>query len=749
MKFTYTKFGILKEVQVAPPYWHIVNEEGSKVSINYQQYARGQGFLDKLNELVGHPVVYRTTRRDESKGETGEWPSDHWFSDVFLDDGLSHNWPKEGDKETVQTIVELRLDMKRVAKRAERELKEAEQQRDYDRQQTEGMLKFEAEVEAMPYSDFSTLLNTDEFFRQNYAEYVKWKSERFRTDAEREQNADQKAAWDKIKPVGQLGFEWRHIGRIGSWEVSSDGNLKVWGQQYGEWYHFAFPQHVFYRTLQQSKLPTLQKHSVWALVNDNDHTKDITYVDMTVRLWVDDPEDNQWEPYSSINQTELLPHLIEKINDNANAMEAQAEGYGDAMMELELLKYSDEELIYFYQTELRQHERRAMGLEAAIADQLTNNPEFAKKFRQYSERRKELEEKGDNIFTAVTHIENFESYKWIELPAMFNVTERPHNPHAPNVFLNSPKVPLQVYYEKGDVRRWTFDGGPRIEGPKESLRFTMHHDFRGSAMRRKLTQQLDKFPIYLLVNEEKMTFLDVTLANGDLDEGRLELMQCYEDQEHHTRLSRKIERYAIDRSSQADSFEQAFLQARGELSQLTEERRAQVETWTDQVTENWEMLENEPRFRLLIIGMAVFANDRNGKSAVTHVDATLAVRCGINTSTKSKLVVDIYDRNYRRGEVNQNMVEAIINPDEEGNGQSVTIGIGKSSHKNYWDKWIITTAFSADSKLESALKKLGYRDFDRDNKTKPIGYFLRLHKDAIAMVRDRNHPYWKNPPARR
>ena len=71
MKFTYTKFGTLKEVQISKPYWHIVNEEGKKVSINYHQYARTQGFLDKLNELVGYPVVYRTTRRDEARKEAG------------------------------------------------------------------------------------------------------------------------------------------------------------------------------------------------------------------------------------------------------------------------------------------------------------------------------------------------------------------------------------------------------------------------------------------------------------------------------------------------------------------------------------------------------------------------------------------------------------------------------------------------------------------------------------------------------
>ena len=739
MKFTYTKFGTLKEVQISKPYWHIVNEEGKKVSINYHQYARSQRFLDKLNELVGHPVVYRTTRRDEAIGQTGEWPSDHWFSDVFLDDGLSHNWPKEGDKETVQTIVELRLELKRAAKRAEREVKEAEEQREFDRKQTTEMLAFEAVIESMRYDDYMGKMSSDDFFRERYGAFVTWRSERLRTNEEQNKYPEEKEKWERenLTTLKDKGYHWSYCGRIGTWEVDPEGNLKVWVEDYSDWYHFAFPQHVFYRTLQQSKLPTLQKHIVWALIKD-DHEDEMltTFADMTVRNWADDPEDNEWEPYKTLHETELLPHLIDKINDNANQMESNAEAYGEAMFKLELAKPSDEELLYFYQTEIRPHERRAMGLEAALAPRLEQDPEFAKKYRFYQELRKETDEAGKTFFTDVTLIEDFESYKWIELPAPFNVSERAKNPYAPNTFANTPTAPLQVYYEVGDIRVWTFDGGPPLKQPKDSQKFSMTHDFRGEAMRRKLVQQLDKMPIYLLVNEKTMTFLDVTLANGDLD--RLELMQAYGEEEHWTRLQRKIERFAIDKSEQADSFQNAYLEARDEINQLSMKDQQLLAYNIEQVNEHFDYMESVDNFPVMIIGMALKADNARANATIwpTHADASLAVRTGINTSKRSKLILDVFDRHYKNGEPFRNMVECTIE------GKDVTVGLGRSTDEGTRGKWMITTCFAASRRHEAALKKLGYSNDSRDMRNKPLQHFLDLYKEAAAMVVNPKHPSW-------
>ena len=745
MKFTYTKFGILKEVQTSPPYWHIVNEEGSKVSINYRQYARGQGFLDKLNELVGHPVVYRTTRRDESRGETGEWPSDHWFSDVFLDDGLSHNWPKEGDKETVQTIVELRLEMKRAAKRAERELKDAQEQRDFDQKQTEGMLKFESDIEAMPYNDYVAKMNTDEIFRGIYEQYVKWKSDRLRTDQER--RIKERVSSEKVEPTQRKTiaekYEWHYIGKIGTFESDPEGNLKVWGEEYGQWYHFAFPDHVFFRTLQLAKLPTLQKHNVWALIDDDNEFDPTTYIDMTVRHFHDEEIDVPMDPYQTLHQTELLPHLIEKINDNAAMMEQQASGYGDVLFELDMAKPSDEELLYFYQTEIRPHERRAMGLEAALAPRLEHDPEFAKKYRFYQEKLKETDEAGVAFFTDITPIEDFESYKWIELPAPFNVSERAKNPHAPFTLGNTPVAPLQVYYEVGDVRVWTFDGGPPLRQPENSQRFSMNHDFRGETMRRKLGK-LDKMPIYLLVNEKTMTFLDVTLANGDLDQ--LELMQCYGEEEHWLRLERKIERFAIDKSQEAADFESKYNEALDELDQYPPNEQFMIEYETEQIGVQWAKLTagvgKEGLYPLKVIGMALFASNAKEGQRVNHdhVTTSLAVRCGIDISKTSNVNADIWDRTQKQGKDHLNCVEATIN------GQDVTLAIGISTSDSYKGYWIIRTCFSGSKRHEKALKRLGYRPHHRNDQTKDIPWFLDLFRKANLMAHNDKHPYWTDTP---
>ena len=264
----------------------------------------------------------------------------------------------------------------------------------------------------------------------------------------------------------------------------------------------------------------------------------------------------------------------------------------------------------------------------------------------------------------------------------------------------------------------------------------MIHDFRGEAMRRKLNQ-LDKMPIYLLVNEKTMTFLDVTLANGDLDQ--LELMQCYGEEEHWLRLQRKIERFAIDKSQEADSFQKAYLEARDQIDQLPMKDQQLLAYYTEEITRQWDWLERQDPLTVMVIGMALKADNaiEGRKVWPTHTDATLAVRCGIDMSGFSKLRIKVVDRYYRGGEPHRNLCVC------EVNGQDVILALGKSTEEGTKGKWIITTAYqSQNAAFEKALRKLGYTGEQRDMRNKDISYFLGLYEKASQMAGNQKHPLW-------
>jgi len=222
-------------------------------------------------------------------------------------------------------------------------------------------------------------------------------------------------------------------------------------------------------------------------------------------------------------------------------------------------------------------------------------------------------------------------------------------------------------------------------------------------------------------------------------------MQCYEDQETSLRLQRKIERYAIDVSSQAKGFEAAWREAQDRIDQLPPEEQSMLEYDIAEIDRCWDTeIECTNKFPVVVLGMALFADNARADKTVwpTHIDASLAVRAGVDMSKRSKLVINVFDRHYKviDGELkpHRNWVEA------EVNGKDLTIALGRLTKEGYMNKWGIKTCLSGSRKHEAALKKLGYKDSDRDRKNKPIGYFLDLFKQAEAMVANENHPKWRN-----
>ena len=113
--FEYNKFGVLKQIESSGPYWIITNEKGDKRWINHQKFQRTYDFLEKMKMMIDHKVVYRTSKNH------GDYSSDRWFSDLYVDDGLSDNWPENGDPRVVQSLTEAKLTIKNLRNQAERE----------------------------------------------------------------------------------------------------------------------------------------------------------------------------------------------------------------------------------------------------------------------------------------------------------------------------------------------------------------------------------------------------------------------------------------------------------------------------------------------------------------------------------------------------------------------------------------------------------------------------------------------------
>ncbi|ADE38628.1 hypothetical protein [Candidatus Puniceispirillum marinum] len=698
MQFTYTPFGKLVEVQVVGNYYNIINEDGDSVSINHVKYMRSPEFLTKLQELVGHDVVYRSSVGNFSDGV---YSRKDWFTDVFLDDGLSAGWPKEGDDQAVESLMDARLALRRAKQKAEADAAELEVMKT--------QLNFEKRIEDMGYTQFRKMLNTDKDFTDSYRRYVLWKNERGRTPQERETYPQDKKDFESLPPLIEQGFEWRVLGTLQSFVEDDNGTIKVVTSE--ATIYFAFPKHIYYRKLIADKLDLMLRQPVWALINDEDHTKDIRFIDITIH----DQEDLDFLiSYKSLIEIETQPELAAKLSARAERLTLLDGVVSEQAMEIQLLTPTDDELVLFFNNEIRpwRPEGRDAYIEGRKAD-----PEFKRMYDHYKVRREAANGNNETLFLTEHPIKDVENYNWIELPAGFELD------------WNEEDDDLVVFYPKGDVRRWKYNANasrPTVSGVKAK-------DVLNRSMNRKL-MTFGNLPIYMFANDDG-EFVEVTLNDGSLEAGELNPLVNYEDTEPKSILDNKIRRFAMGKNQELADLEEKYEETERYNAGIPEDKRLQQEEWAEMVSDRIDELINAGKRSYLVVGMAVI--ESRYKHIPTHTDATLAVRCGINMSKSSKLIMAVHDQHYKNGKPLRNMVEATVyrNAKDE-HGFEMTVALGLSDYETYNGEIFIPTAWDiGDSRLLSKLKKLGYKSEQRNSKKYPISYFLDLHKRAMELVR--------------
>lgn len=722
MQFTYTPFGKLVEVQVIGNYYNIINEDGDSVSINHFKYRRSPEFLTKLQELVGHKVVYRSSVGNFSDGV---YSDKNWFTDVFLDDGLSAGWPKDGDPDVVESLMDARLALRRARQKAEADAAELEA--------IKTQLDFEKHIEGMGYTQFRKLLNTDINFGAAYGTYVKWKNERGRTPLERETYPQDKKDYDSQPPLIEQGFQWRVLGTLQSFVEDDNGTIKVVTSE--DTIYFAFPKHVYYRQLIAGKLDMMVRQPVWALINDEDHTKDIRFIDITIH---DVDDESFLTPYHSLVQIELQTELADKLRARAERLSHLDEVVADQAMQIEMSKPTDEELVEFYNEEVRPLE---------VANNLTYSSKsnyhetkskedsgYKRLWQGYLERSQELKDNNEEtIFIRSIPIDNPDTLRWIELPKGIKVEEKNNEPvsritEAMGILVSTPvqrpKVTpkVELYYEKGDVRRWSFDYG--ITHPKAR---------EGSRMSYK-ARLLKDLPIYLLVND-KNEFIDITVNDGRLENESLPTYKGYEERETRGDIERLIRAMASDQNQQLADLQDMYEESEKYIAGLPENRRSQQQEWADMVSDRIDEFVKAGRRTYRVIGMNL--SERKHKDKASHTDATLAVKCGIDMSKTSHLLMAVHDQHYKGGKPHRNMVEATVYRNATDDvGIHMTVGLGVSDQAGTYNEIFIPTAWdSGDKRLINNLKKLGYKSEHRNGWQYPLSYFLDLHKRAMEMIR--------------
>ena len=114
--YKYFYFGKLKEPSIYPDWIYVYNEGGDYRRMHRHKYPRANEVLQTIKALEGKEAILRT----RITGGYDYDPSKVFFSDVYPADEYAQGWPRDGDPDSLSTIVHLRLTLKARDEAAQR-----------------------------------------------------------------------------------------------------------------------------------------------------------------------------------------------------------------------------------------------------------------------------------------------------------------------------------------------------------------------------------------------------------------------------------------------------------------------------------------------------------------------------------------------------------------------------------------------------------------------------------------------------
>jgi hypothetical protein len=349
--FVYFKFGKMAEPRKFVDWIYAYNEEGDYRKINRNKYPRADEIYDKMVELIGHEVILRTSKNTGNYGRPAE---EIYFSDVYLDNGISAKWPESGDPKVIQTITEQSLVIDRLNKSRDN-LQETSSKRIDDLVR---MDELNQRVENMPLDEYQELLRNDHDFANEMAWYNRMQNERLRSDEQKRTYKEDKERIDRKPPLGTRGFAWAPFGTLVDFNViegrGAECNAFISGfviddiplddegtidpddlnehmRLHGT-LEFEEPAHPRFLRLFRKKLPLLKGRDCYVLANDEGRFVDIT---------IDDGTLDKLQPYTMLTEIEMFGHLQQKItsHDRREAVMAKE----DAQKQRALTKVAQDE----------------------------------------------------------------------------------------------------------------------------------------------------------------------------------------------------------------------------------------------------------------------------------------------------------------------------------------------------------------------------------------------------------------------